>query len=150
MDVDSVLAGLASRLRKIREGAGLTREQLAERAGLSFGVIRDIESQSRGEQGPGIGTLVKLANALGVGLFDLLALAAPSKLDGLAIIDDDTVRKVRAAKRRSDLDPLVHERDIYCGLRLNSDCRIVSSEEYEEIKNEMLAKIARVNLNDRG
>jgi transcriptional regulator with XRE-family HTH domain len=53
----------ASRLRELREVAGLTQPQLAERAGLSKGGIADLE---QGRREPAWSTVLALAGALEV------------------------------------------------------------------------------------
>jgi transcriptional regulator with XRE-family HTH domain len=53
------------RLKQLRHEAGLTQEQLARRAGLSLGAIRHFE---QGWREPAYGTLLALAEALGVSL----------------------------------------------------------------------------------
>lgn len=53
-----------ARLRELREQAGLTREQLAERTGLKIGGIRDIEQGVN--KAPRWDNVVALAQALGV------------------------------------------------------------------------------------
>ena len=50
-------------LRKLREEAGLTQEELAEKASIPLGSYRNLE---QGQRGPGWGAVVKLAKALGV------------------------------------------------------------------------------------
>ncbi|MEO3930699.1 tetratricopeptide repeat protein [Micromonosporaceae bacterium B7E4] len=57
-------AGLASSLREFRERAGLTQQDLADRAGLSVGGVRDLE-QGR-VAAPRPATLRRLASALGL------------------------------------------------------------------------------------
>jgi transcriptional regulator with XRE-family HTH domain len=61
--------GFGTRLRQLREAAGQTREQLAERAGLKFTSIRDIE---QGVYSPNWATVVSLCRALGVTPTDFL------------------------------------------------------------------------------
>ncbi len=56
-------------MRKLRTAAGLSQEQLAERAGLHWTYISGIE---RGRRNPGLNNLGRLATALGVSLPDLL------------------------------------------------------------------------------
>jgi transcriptional regulator with XRE-family HTH domain len=53
----------AGRLRELREGAGLTQEQLAERARVAPAAVRDLE---QGRNQPRWGTVLLLAEALGV------------------------------------------------------------------------------------
>jgi predicted ATPase/transcriptional regulator with XRE-family HTH domain len=61
----SAEASLGARLRALRERAGLSREALAERAGLGVGTLAAIERDER--QRPHPHTLSTLAEALGLG-----------------------------------------------------------------------------------
>lgn len=54
---------------RLRDAAGLTQEQLAERSGFSQQYISDLE---RGRCNPTIVTLYELATALGVSQVDLV------------------------------------------------------------------------------
>jgi transcriptional regulator with XRE-family HTH domain len=63
------LAAFGKKLAEIRKGRGLTQESLAEKAGLSALTVSYIE---QGRQWPRIGTLHKLARALGVPVNELL------------------------------------------------------------------------------
>ena len=60
---------VGARLKQLRQARRLTQEQLAERAGLSYKFIGELE---RGRGNPTLTTLGALAEALGVGLIDLL------------------------------------------------------------------------------
>lgn len=62
---------LGARLRQLRQARRLTQEQLAERSGLSYKFIGEVE---RGRGNPTLTTLAALSEALGVGLVDLLGL----------------------------------------------------------------------------
>src|SRR5688572_3309966 len=53
----------AGRLRELREQAGLSRQELADKAGLKVGGIRDLE---QGMNGPTWATLLSICKALGV------------------------------------------------------------------------------------
>jgi transcriptional regulator with XRE-family HTH domain len=53
------------RLKELRERAGLTQAQLAERSGVPLGTIRDYEQVKRS---PLLPTAVSLAKALGVSI----------------------------------------------------------------------------------
>jgi transcriptional regulator with XRE-family HTH domain len=53
----------AEKLKELREGAGLTQAALAQKSGLSLGVIRDYE---QGKKEPALRSAFKLAEALGV------------------------------------------------------------------------------------
>lgn len=55
--------GFAERLNELRAGAGLTQRQLAEKAGVKYGAVRDLE---QGLNGPTWDTVLALAAALGV------------------------------------------------------------------------------------
>ena len=62
---------VGARMRQLRRARRLTQEQLAERAGLSYKFVGELE---RGLGNPTLTTLAALSEALGVGLVDLLAL----------------------------------------------------------------------------
>ena len=62
---------LGARLKQLRHARRLTQEQLAERAGLSYKFLGELE---RGRGNPTLTTLAALSEALGVKLVDLLAL----------------------------------------------------------------------------
>jgi transcriptional regulator with XRE-family HTH domain len=59
----------AGRLRELREAAGLTQQQLAERAGMQTNTIARLE---RAEREPAWKTAIALAQALGVSCEDFL------------------------------------------------------------------------------
>jgi transcriptional regulator with XRE-family HTH domain len=71
-------SAFSARLRELREKAGLTQAQLAERAGLHLSAVTRFE---HGLREPGLTSAAKLATALGVGVDDLLKppSSAPSK-----------------------------------------------------------------------
>ncbi len=64
---------LAARLRELREAAGVSQQELAFRAGLSIGVIARIEQGKK--EDPKLSTVTALAEALGVGVGDLVPAA---------------------------------------------------------------------------
>jgi transcriptional regulator with XRE-family HTH domain len=64
----------AGRLKELREQAGLTQQELADKAGLSKAGIADLE-QARRE--PSWSTAVALAEALGVAVTSFLKEPAP-------------------------------------------------------------------------
>ena len=53
----------AGRLRELRESAGLSRQELADKAGLKVGGIRDLE---QGLNGPTWATMLAICKVLGV------------------------------------------------------------------------------------
>ena len=61
---------LAKRLKEYRKQKGWTQQKLAEKTGLSFNTITKIE-QGIGDS-PTLKTLIKLADALSVGLDELV------------------------------------------------------------------------------
>jgi transcriptional regulator with XRE-family HTH domain len=55
---------LATRIRELRQHAGMTQEQLAARAGVSVSTLRKIEDRRVAE--PGYFTITAILHALGV------------------------------------------------------------------------------------
>jgi DNA-binding XRE family transcriptional regulator len=53
----------AGRMKELREQAGLTQQQLADKAGLKIGGVRDLE---QGRRSPAWETVLAVAGALGV------------------------------------------------------------------------------------
>src|SRR5919198_2961204 len=60
---------MGARLREARNRRGLTLSQLAERTGLTKGFLSQVE---RDMTSPSVGTLVRLCDALGVAVGDLI------------------------------------------------------------------------------
>ncbi len=81
-----MVAAIGETVRSIRRERALTLEQLAEAAGLSVGVVSQLE---RGKGNPSFATLVQLAHGLDVPVGRLLL-----------HIDDDESPIVRKAERR--------------------------------------------------
>ncbi len=61
---------LEQRLRQLRKKAGWSQQKLAEKAGLSYNVITKIEQGVA--KRPSIQTMMKLADAFGISLDDLV------------------------------------------------------------------------------
>lgn len=72
---------LGKRLRKIRKAKGMTQERLADLCDTTFGHISNIENN---KTKPGAELLVKIANALGVGL-DVLLCDSLTAVDSLKV-----------------------------------------------------------------
>ncbi|HVS40137.1 MAG TPA: helix-turn-helix transcriptional regulator [Gemmataceae bacterium] len=68
------LPPFAVRLKALREGAGLTQEQLADKAGLHLGAVFKLE---QGVREPTWATVQALAHALGVGCAAFEGTGAP-------------------------------------------------------------------------
>jgi transcriptional regulator with XRE-family HTH domain len=82
---------LGTRLRHLRSTRNLTIAQLAEQAGVSSGLISQIE---RGNSNPSIKTLQRLRAALGVNLWEFLdSRAAAEAGDGAAPVASPYVRR---------------------------------------------------------
>jgi transcriptional regulator with XRE-family HTH domain len=69
MELDEALSSLAEGLREERARAGLTLEQLAQRADLSTAHLSRLES---GDRQPSVAALISLSRALGVSMSTLL------------------------------------------------------------------------------
>ncbi len=69
MELQEALSSIAESLREERTRAGLTLEQLAERADLSTAHLSRLES---GDRQPSVGSLIALSRALGVSMSTLL------------------------------------------------------------------------------
>jgi transcriptional regulator with XRE-family HTH domain len=69
MDLDAVLTSITESLREERARAGLTLEQLAQRADLSIAHLSRLES---GDRQPSVAALISLSRALGVSMSTLL------------------------------------------------------------------------------
>jgi transcriptional regulator with XRE-family HTH domain len=67
---------LGRRLAQLRERLFVTQRELADRAGLSQGIIQSLEQGLR--QDPKLSTLRKLAQALGVSVAELIGEPAPT------------------------------------------------------------------------
>ncbi len=65
---DGVLIRVGERIKQVREGAGLTLQDLAERTGYSSALMNQIENHL---VSPPLGALGKIAHALGVKIGDL-------------------------------------------------------------------------------
>lgn len=76
--MDEVTAALAAvigdRVRRERRGRGWTLDQLAEVAGVSRRAVVNVE---QGSANPSVGTLLRLSDALGIGLPGLVAPPTP-------------------------------------------------------------------------
>ncbi|WP_169973981.1 helix-turn-helix domain-containing protein [Tautonia rosea] len=83
---------LAERIRKTREGAGMTLEQLARAAGVSKTYLWELEQDTDGTKKPSAELLLKIANALSVTLADLMGLPSV-RADNRAVEISDSLRE---------------------------------------------------------
>jgi transcriptional regulator with XRE-family HTH domain len=79
-----VARAIARNVRRLRTARGFTLDELASRAGVSRGMLIQIEQD---RTNPSVGTLVRVADALGAGIAQLVEVA-----------DAPAVRVVRAAE----------------------------------------------------
>lgn len=75
MPGDDVMSAVARTVRALRHSRGLSADQLAVRAGVSKGALVALENASAN---PNLATLVRLADALGVPVSDLLGHPGPT------------------------------------------------------------------------
>lgn len=87
--MDDLRAALGHRVKELREGLGLSQQQLAEQADLDITYISGIE---RGKRNPGLNSLNQLARALKVPL--------PALLSDLRQPRQREIRRGRPTKRR--------------------------------------------------
>jgi len=67
---------LAKRLREERERAGMTLDQLAEKAEVSKTYLWELEKDAKGQKKPSADVLLRIAEALSLTIADLLSLPA--------------------------------------------------------------------------
>lgn len=77
---EPIVQRFAARLRAVRQGRGMTQQQLADAAEVSVAFVGRLE---RGQAGPGIDIVAKLAEALATTPGDLLPAAAEPAPAGL-------------------------------------------------------------------
>lgn len=103
--MDNVRARFGSALRACRHRRRLTQEQLAERSGLSYKFIGEVE---RGVGNPTLETIASLAQALDVGMADLLA--DPSLNPAAGVSYRFSPRQIQAVREAAaSLDALVED-----------------------------------------
>ncbi|WP_405010373.1 XRE family transcriptional regulator [Kitasatospora sp. NBC_01539] len=92
-DPELVTQALARNLKRLRTDRGHTLDALAARSGVSRGMIVQIE---QGRTNPSVGTVVRLADALGVSIARLLDYDEVSTVR--IVSDDEAVRLWAGAK----------------------------------------------------
>lgn len=101
-------ARVGARLREWRKRRGLTQEQLAERAGLSYKFVGEVE---RGMGNPTLETLGRLADALHLDLADLVRAPEPRRESSPTyVLTPKEIQLVREALESVDqlIDRLEH------------------------------------------
>ena len=84
------MASIGTKIKAARKKAGLTQRALAKRAGVSNTMIYQIE---KGTRKPGLKTLEKLSEALGVS-FDALRGSKAKQKTSKAMLDDKLVYEI--------------------------------------------------------
>ena len=116
MEGEAVRIILAGNIKRYRKRRNWSQADLAEKSGLSIVYLSDIE---RGNKWPYLDTLVKLAEAFEIEVFELIkpqdALSADT-VSILAQFSDETsaiIEKSLEAMKKSVLQSLVNLRDHY-------------------------------------
>lgn len=92
--VNDIGVRLGAALRACRARQRLTQEELAERSGLSYKFIGEVE---RGKANPTVKTVARLADALEVGVATLFADPEPRRLPADYQISKGELQRVREA-----------------------------------------------------
>lgn len=87
--------GLSARLKRARRKSGMKRLPLAEKAGVAASTERDIEA---GEQVPTVGTIARLAAALGLSASWLAYGLGEEGSEGIAATCEGMGNRLRAAR----------------------------------------------------
>jgi transcriptional regulator with XRE-family HTH domain len=126
---------LGSQLRTYRSARGLTLEQLSQAAGVSIAMLSQIE---QGKINPTVAIMLKISDALDVGVAELIDDSAPRNILRLIPANDEhyTFRKDNLCEIRT-LSPLNLEKNIefYRLLlevkgELNSESHFLGTEEF--------------------
>ncbi len=102
MNDSGIATNLAHNVALLRKKESLTQRQLAERAGLPRSTLTNIES---GAGNPSLSNLVRLSDALGVGIEELLARPRSE----VSLIPADKVRQVQRGAGRVQIAQLLPE-----------------------------------------
>jgi len=88
---------IGTRIKSLRQGKGLTQETLAEKIGISSKYLSSIE---RGKENPTLDTLIQLANALKVELFEIFLYAHE------ASNSEELKERIQSLIEKADVDRL--------------------------------------------
>jgi transcriptional regulator with XRE-family HTH domain len=91
------IENIGQRIRQLRKSCEMTQRQLRTRARVSISWLSRIES---GKKTPGLGTLEKLSEVLGVGLNRFFA----PETNGETLVKDPFIRELRPFLRQLDWD----------------------------------------------
>ncbi len=94
---------LAERIRKAREKAGMTLDQLARAAGVSKTYVWELEQDTEGAKKPSAELLLKIANALSITLAELMGLPSV-KADNRTVEISESLREFVERMRRLKIE----------------------------------------------
>jgi XRE family aerobic/anaerobic benzoate catabolism transcriptional regulator len=139
-----LLMGVGTAVRRLRDGRGLTRRELAKKSGVSERFLADLEA---GQGNISVARLHEVARALGTSAGELLLSAQPDNSDrrvvalvGLRGAGKSTIGKALGAKLRVpfvELDALV-EKD--AGLSLSAIFSMHGEAYYRRLAREVLTR----------
>ena len=89
------VTGFAAELRRLREAAGWTIDELADRSGVNRSSIAKLE---RNERAPSLRVALQLADALGASVYDMRAQGAQPAGENQAAAGGDGARRAKPAK----------------------------------------------------
>ncbi|MEU4842472.1 helix-turn-helix domain-containing protein [Nocardia testacea] len=95
---DSESVNFGSRIREIRKASGMTLEVLAEKSGVSRAALSKIE---RCERNPGLEIAVRIADALGTNLAQVLGGSAPGASELVRGLQPSIVDQATGVRRES-------------------------------------------------
>lgn len=72
MEISVKISYKNEKLQNARQRAGMSQSQLAQAAGISVRILQDYERGARNISGAKLATLLKLCNALGCSLRDII------------------------------------------------------------------------------
>jgi len=94
---------LAERIRKARENAGMTLDQLARAAGVSKTYVWELEQDTEGAKKPSAELLLKIANALSITLAELMGLPSV-KADNRTVEISESLREFVERMRKLKIE----------------------------------------------
>ncbi len=144
MDVKPLLRAFGTRLRAARERAGLTLSELAERAEVSRRYVTETEA---GRANPSLAKLASLADALGVGLAELVDLPLRSyrgeriALVGLRGAGKSTVGRLLADRLEVPFVELDQRVEEVAGMSLAEVFELHGAEHFHRLEAETLEEV---------
>lgn len=107
---DQTIAQVGARVRTLRSRQGLTLKDVADRTGVSVSMLSMLE---RGVATASVGTLVSVASALGVHMYDLFDHPANAEVSPVTPLEEQTVMRTNEGATRR-----VAHHDVVAGLEM--------------------------------